>query len=422
MRKVWLVMKREYVTHVRTRAFVLSTILVPVLLIGYLLLIIALSTHRGGETLNLAIVDETGGLAAEVAAGLKEKLSSGRPAFRVVEELELPQDSAKSALHNKILSGQLDAYLVIPKNVLGGADAEFYTRNPGDLTRTGLLRRAVGEAVVARRLGDQGIHVKDLAKVTEWVGIRLIKVTGQGETEESGQTLAVGIVVAMLLYGTLLLYGVSTMRSVLEEKTQHIVEILVSSVRPLHLLEGKILGVAAVGLTQYLVWAISGGLLLSYGAAMASTFGSGRASFNIHVPASLLIYAVIFFLAGYFLYSSLYAAVGAMVSTEQDAHQLQIPLLTPLIVSLVLLNVILRDSNSTTSVVLSMIPFFSPILMIFRITLETPPLWQIALSLLLLIVTTIGVMWVSARIYRVGMLMYGKRPSLVELFRWLRYS
>jgi ABC-2 type transport system permease protein len=422
VRKVWLVIKREYLTRVRTKAFVFSTVLIPVLLLAYMAFIIVISTRQGGETLNLAIVDETGNLAAEVAAGLKEKLAGGKPAFRVAETLEKPQESAKADLRDKVLRGELNAYLLIPKDVLAGKDVEYYTKNPGDLTRIAPLRRAVGEAVVARRLSDQGIHVKDLAKVTEWVDVRLVKVTPQGETREGGQTLLTGFIVAMLLYFTLIIYGISTMRSVLEEKTTRIVEILVSSLRPLHLLAGKILGVAAVGLTQYLIWSISGALLASYGAVAASAISPSASSFKIHIPPSLLVYTVVFFLGGYFLYSALYATVGAIVSTEQDAQQMQIPVITPLVLSLILLNVIIRDSNSTLSIVLSLIPFFSPILMVFRITLQTPPLWQIALSIVLLVATTAGVVWFSARIYRVGILMYGKRPSVVEIFRWLRYS
>jgi ABC-2 type transport system permease protein len=422
MRKVWLVVKREYLTRVKTKAFVFSTILIPVLLLGYFAFVVAVSTHEGGETLRLAIVDEAGGLASEVAAGLKGKLSSGQPSFRVVEELESPPDPAKAELRDKILHGQLGAYLVIPKNVLAGEDVEFYTKNPGDLTRTGSLRRAVDEAVVARRLSDQGIHVEDLARVTQGVGLKLVKVTPRGESEENGQTLVMGFVIAMLLYATLIIYGVSTMRSVLEEKTTHIVEILVSSLRPAQLLEGKILGVAAVGLTQYLIWGICAALVGAYGATLASTFQPNGLTFHFRLPLQLLIFMVVFFLAGYLLYSALYATVGAIVSSEQDAQQMQLPVILPLVLSLVFLNVILRDSNSTTSVVLSMIPFFSPILMIFRITLQMPPLWQITLSLGILVVTTLGVVWFSARIYRVGILMYGKRPSLVEVFRWLRYS
>jgi ABC-2 type transport system permease protein len=422
MRKVWLVFKREYLTRVPTRAFVFSTVLVPALLLGYVVLIIAVTKRSADTTLKIALVDESGVLAPAISANLTEKLQNGELAVQVVDSLEKPDERVRADLRARVLSGKLGGYLVVPQDVLAGKSAEFYTKNPGDLTRLQPLRRAVGEAVVSRRLNERGIHIDDLAKVTEWVDIRVAKVTQKGTSEESGQTLVLGFVVAFLLYGTLIFYGVSTMRSVLEEKTSHIVEILVSSLRPVQLLAGKILGVAAVGFTQFMIWAVSAALLSTYGNSMASAMSPGSASSHIHIPVPLLAYMVIFFLAGYFLYSALYSTIGAIASTDQDAQQLQIPVIVPLVLSLFFLNVILHDSNSTASVVLSLIPFFSPILMIFRLTLETPPLWQIALSLGLLIATTLGIVWFTARIYRVGILMYGKRPSLVEVFRWLRYS
>lgn len=422
MREVWLVIKREYLTRVRTKAFVFSTVLVPVLLVGYVVMLIAITKTRGDTTLRIAIVDETGVLAPTVTANLKEKSGDDGPAVQVVESLATPDDNVKADLRARVLGGKLSGYLVIPKDVLEGKSAEFFSKNPGDLTRIQPLRRAVGEAVVSRRLSDRGVHLDDVAKITEWVAIHVAKVTKEGTSEESGQTLVLGFVVAFMLYGTLIIYGISTMRSVLEEKTSHIVEILVSSLRPLQLLTGKILGVAAVGFTQFVIWAISGALLSAYGISMASALSPGPGPFQIHIPALLMVYMVVFFLAGYFLYAAMYATIGAIASSDQDAQQIQIPVMVPLVMSLILLNVVLRDSNSTASMVLSLIPFFAPILMIFRITLQTPPFWQIALSLFLTFATTGAILWFSARIYRVGILMHGKRPSVAEILRWLKYS
>ena len=424
MRKIWLIVKREYLTRVRTKAFLFTTIAVPALLVGYMVLVVGIARRPASKTLRIAVVDEVGDLAQPISTGLTDKLSNGRPAYEVVESLEKPQgdENIFADLRAKILKGQLDGYLVVPPGVLEGKEAEFHTRNPGDVTRTGSLWRAMTDAVVSRRLSDRGVHVDDPSKLMKGVGVKVVKVTTEGESEERGETVLVGLMVGMILYMTLVIYGVSTMRSVLEEKTTHIVEILVSSLRPIQLLEGKILGVAAVALTQYLVWTVTGGLLAGYGAAMASTFSTGTTSFNIRIPAPLLVYTVVFFLGGYFLYASLYATVGAIVSSEQEAQQMQLPVTLPLILTMLLLTVVVRDSNSTASVVLSMVPFFAPVLMLVRIALQTPPLWQILLSLALMVVTTLGVVWFSARIYRVGILMYGKRPSLVEIFRWLRYT
>jgi ABC-2 type transport system permease protein len=182
------------------------------------------------------------------------------------------------------------------------------------------------------------------------------------------------------------------------------------------------LGVAAVGITQYLVWGITGTLLTGYGASMASAMAPEASVPNVHLPLSLLIYAALFFLVSYILYASLYAALGAMVSSDQDVQQVQMPVTLILVVSFVIYPVVMRDPSSTTSVILSMIPFCAPVLMVLRIALQTPPFWQIALSLFISLLTTAGIVQISAKIYRVGILMYGKRPSVVELLRWLRYT
>jgi ABC-2 type transport system permease protein len=196
----------------------------------------------------------------------------------------------------------------------------------------------------------------------------------------------------------------------------------VSSIKPFHLLVGKMLGVAGVAATQYLIWGVAAGAVAAYGGAMAAAIDPEASIPHLHLPAVWMAYLLLFFLAGYLLYAALYAAVGAMVSTEQEAQQLQTPVTLVIVFSFLLFNMILRDPNSTTSVVLSLVPFLSPILMILRIAVQTPPLWQIALSLGLSVVTTAGVLAISAKIYRVGVLMYGKRPSLVELLRWFRYT
>jgi ABC-2 type transport system permease protein len=232
----------------------------------------------------------------------------------------------------------------------------------------------------------------------------------------------VAVAVAMVLYLTLVVYGMATMRSVLEEKTTRIVEILASSARPFQLLIGKILGVAGVGFTQYLIWTLAGALISTYGAAVAAAFRPGASVQQFHFPLSLLIYAVLFFLAGYFLYASLYAAVGAMVSSEQEAQQVQLPVTLVIVAAFVLYPTVMRDPASRLAVIVSLVPFLSPILMIIRIALQTPPFWQIALSLALSMATTVGVVYFAAKIYRVGILMYGKRPSLAELLQWLKYT
>ncbi len=427
MRKIWLVIKREYLVRVRTKGFIVGTIALPLFAMGLLFIPLIVASRQTSRTQKIAILDETGALAPAIAGQLSQTPAKGKPKFRVERTLtpHAPGDTAdlRKELHTQIDDGRLDGYLFVPRDVRDGKSAEYYSKNPsGNLNFLGTLRRAVSDAVVAWRLKQYGVQVDRLGDLVKGVEVSFIKVTQEGEVEEKGQTFMLAISLAMVLYISLIVYGVMTMRSVLEEKTTRVVEILVSSLQPHQLLMGKVLGVAAVGFTQYLIWTICGGLLAGYGSAMAAAVSPDTPLPRIHIPPSMLAYLVIFYLAGYFLYASLYAAAGSMVSSDDEVQQVQMPMTMLIVVSFMLFSVILRNPNSTTAVVLSLVPFFAPILMILRIAIQTPPFWQIALSIALMIATTLGVVKISARIYRVGILMYGKRPSLVELWRWLRYT
>jgi ABC-2 type transport system permease protein len=424
MRKIWLVIKREYLTRVRSRGFILSTVGLPLFSVGIFAVTLALATRKTDHTLKISILDNLGGLAPEIVAGLQENLPDGQPLYQVVRTWDRPESVKKvqEELNEQIRQGRLEGFLEVPKDILEGKAATFHSQSLEDFQTHRAISRAVDNAVIARRLSDRGIHVDNLSDVVRGVEVSLVRVTKRGESEEKGEGVLVRLSIVMILYITLLVYGVMTMRSVLEEKSTRIIEILASSVKPSHLLSGKILGVAAVGLTQYLIWALTAALVSGYGAAVGSVFRPGAPAPSFHLPASFLVYPLIFFLAGYFLYASLYAALGAMVSSEEELQQVQLPVTMLLVVCVILSPIIMRDPNSPLAVTLTMIPLFSPILMVFRITVQTPPFWQIALSLALCVLTTVGVVQLSAKIYRVGILMYGKRPSLVELLRWLRYT
>lgn len=423
MRKLWLVIKREYLTRVRTKAFILGTVALPLFSIAVLAIQIYTAKGQADHTLKVAVVDNAGGLAEAIAKGLDGKLPNGQPAFQVVKALERPAGGELDDLRNQVKSGQLDAFLLVPEGATQGkAAAEFHTKNPGEITMTDSLDRAVSDAVIAQRLHERGVNAQDVGQLVKGLEVKLIKVSSAGETEEEGQTFVTAIVVGMILYITLIIYGVTTMRSVIDEKSSRVMEILVASVRPVHLLMGKILGVAAVGLTQYAIWVALAGLVSAYGVTVASLFRPGASLPSLTLPWALLPSMIVFFLCGYFLYASLYAAIGAMCSTDQESQQLQTPVTLLLVAGFLLFNIILHDPNSTQSFILSMIPFFAPILMVLRISMQTPPLWQIALSIAISILTTAGIISFSARIYRVGILMYGKRPSLVEVVRWLKYT
>jgi ABC-2 type transport system permease protein len=426
MRKIWLIVKREYITRVRSKGFVLATVAFPLLFIGVFVFSAALATRQRVQASKVAILDEVGGLGASIKSNLKEKLPGGIPAIEVVRIYDRSgqEHALRQDLLEQVRAGQLDGFLVVPGDALGvkGSAAELHTKNAGDIRLKSSIAQAINQAVIARRLAARGISISDPGDFLRQVDLTLVKVTKEGESEDKGQTVAIAMVVTMALYMTLLIYGVATMRSVLEEKTTRMVEILVSSVRPFQLMMGKIIGIAAVALTQYLIWTASGSLLAGFGAGMAAALQPGTQLPKVHLPFALLAYVLFFLLGGYLLYASLFSAVGAMVSNEQDMQQAQAPVTLLIIVPVLLFGLVMRSPNSTLAVILSSIPFFSPILMPLRIALQTPPLWQIALSVVLLALTTLGVVHISGKIYRVGILMSGKRPSLVELSRWLKYS
>ena len=426
MRKIGLVIKREYLTRVRTKGFLFGTVVVPLILIAMIVIPALIASRQSDRTMKLAIVDGTGNLAAAIIQGLSEKLTNGDPAYRIVRRVDsvAPEEEKRlrEELRRQVNQGELDGFLLIPSQALEGEPAAFYTRNTGDFRLSTTVRRALDDAATVSRLKARGLEVENVRNLLGGIKLTLIKVTQDGEVVERGQTVALSIVLMLFLYMTIFVYGLATMQSVQEEKNTRVVEILASSIRPTHLLWGKMLGVGAVGFTQLTVWMGSGALLGAYGAIAAAAIRPGLTLPRISLPWPVMLFIAIFFITGYFLYASLYAAIGAMVSSTEEAQQVATPINVLLGFSPVMLGLVLRDPNSPTAVALSMIPFFSPVHMVLRITIQMPPLWQILLSLLIITLTTSGIVYVSARIYRVGILMYGKRPSLRELGRWLRYN
>jgi ABC-2 type transport system permease protein len=427
MRKVWVVFKREYLVRVRSKSFVIGTLGVMVFAIGAVLIPALWSQGQEKRPVRIVILDEVGGLAPEIRQALEMTNGGSRSSVRVVRTLESlrPEDDARLRieLRSQVSRGELEGYLVLPNDLLRGKAAEFHCQNSSGIsTLTSSISQAVSNATIARQLKDRGIQVEKLKDVLQGVKVKLVKITKAEEVEEKGQTFVMAMIMATILYMTLVVYGMATMRSVMEEKNSRVAEVLVSSIRPFQLLSGKILGVAAVGFTQYLLWTVAGWLLVGYGALMAAAFSPSASIPKVQIPVSMLVYLVVFYLVGYFLYASLYAAAGAVVSSEEDAQQVQMPMTLTIAIGFVLFPVILGSPNSALSAALSLFPFFSPILMVLRIALQTPPFWQIALSIVLTLLTTLGVIRFSAKIYRVGILMYGKRPSLRELSRWLRYT
>jgi ABC-2 type transport system permease protein len=307
--------------------------------------------------------------------------------------------------------GSDKAYLVLGPGVLDHEEPQYYAKNLSDFS-LGALRQAVSAAISEHRLLRAGFDADKISSMMKPVGLKTFKEGG------ARQDFMVAFGLLFFLYISVLFYGLFVMRGVIEEKQSRIVEVVISSVKPIQLMLGKLIGIGLVGLTQISIWAIAAGLISVFGARVFA--GQGARIPNI--PVSLLVYFVVYFILGFFLYATLYAIVGAMVSSEEEAQQIQFPVTMLIIVPMLIFGVIMSNPNSGTSIALSMVPFFAPTLMMLRISLVSPPLWQVLLSMVILMATTLCFVWAAARIYRVGILMYGKRPSLAELGRWLRYT
>ena len=430
MRNTKYIFLREYLERVRTKAFVITTLLTPLIFAVILGLPILLATRGGNQIQKVAVAQAAGqtSIVPLLRGRLERRPQAPRPdlqrntgvsipgfEFQPVEVAVGHESETRERLISEIRAGRLDGCVWLEGDPTAGGRIEYNGRNVTDMIALRTLEQAVSSAVVQLRLVSRGVPADDVERLVKPVQMRTVRVSDKGVREERGITFIISFFFLMVLYMTLMLYGVAVMRSVIEEKTSRVFEVLLSSVKPMELLAGKILGVAAVGLTQYAVWIL---MALVAGGGM---IGSLRTQMGeISVPASLLFYFALFFLLGYLLYSTMFAALGAVVNSEQEAQQLQMTVMWFLIIPMLVAQLVIRAPNSTAAVVLSLIPFFTPMLMFLRINLITPPAWQVALSIALLLATNLAVLWLSARIYRVGILMYGKRPTLPELVRWVR--
>lgn len=412
MRRTLLIARREYLARVCSRGFVLLTLFLPLVLAAAVFLPTKLMTS-GGETRRIAVVAEDDALAVTIQNALENSHLSGgdlsaEPAadaeFAVF--LERPPCAVQRAA---VQSGALDGLVCVAADA-SRRQATYYSRHASDFLETTLVQRALQTAFVERQLAQRGVRGEESRRLLGPVALETIDVGhGAAHRADGLATFLLPYVLLVTVYLTVLIYGVSVMRSVLEEKASRVVELLLGAVTPLELMAGKIFGVGAVGLTQAAVWAAVGGLL-----------GAGRLAG--HAAGVSLALFPLFFLLGYAMYASLYAMIGALCNSDEEAQALQFPVTLPLLVCAVCAMAIVRDPNAPLAFWLSLFPLTSPIVMYARLAVAPPPMWQIALSLGLGLAALYGLVWLSARIFRVGILMYGKRPALAEVCRWLRHA
>lgn len=411
MSRVLAVARRELLERLRSKAFLIGTLLGPVILGALMVVPSLVMSRQRGKPLRVAVLDASGSLRAEVERALASRRDeAGRPRFEVREG-----EASRERLEADVKEGQLDGFLYLPEDALERSLAEYYGQNVSNMLDLRLLDRATEETLIGRRLAGAGVEPSRIQDLMRPLELKTIRLTKSGAREDRRGAFLLSVTLMMMLYTSVLLWGQAVLSGVIEEKGSRVVEVMVSSIPTSSLLAGKLLGVGAAGLVQLLVWTLSLALLGLYAAGAAAAGGMDLPE----IPPLLLLSFVVFFLLGYFLYAAMYAAVGAAVNTIQEAQSLVYPILLPLVVGMMFFPAVIQSPDSTLSVVLSLVPPLTPLLMFLRISVVTPPAWQILLSILLTLASIAGVLWVAARIYRVGILMYGKRPTFPEIMRWI---
>jgi len=425
MHNIWTLVQREYIERVRSKSFVIFTLLMPAFMAAIMLIPAKLEQmNSGGESqivivannaqLASAVGHELGNQPADTSDDLDARL---KPTVYSIQVVTDTSDAERERLVQQVSDGKITGFLWLTDDALADHKVVYSTKEAADFGQSRQLRNAVNTAVTRQHLLQQGMSSNDIDALLKPLTLKTIRIEKGHEGTSATTVFLTAFAMVMLLYTVVLIYGIAVMRSVIEEKSTRILEVLLSSVTSKELLAGKILGVGAVGLTQILVWVVFAFVFSVPGLVAAKSFLG-----EIHVPVNAVVAFAIFFLLGYLLYSTMYAAIGSMVNTDQEAQQMQWPAMIPLILGVILMNPIIQHPNSPLAFWLSMVPFFAPILMLLRILIEQPPIWQIVLCIGLILATLYGLLGLSSRIYRVGILMYGKRPTLPELRRWLRYA
>jgi ABC-2 type transport system permease protein len=418
-KKVWIIAKREYLERVRTRSFLLSTFVTPILMGTFLVVpsLISTSAARGmmrdTERPARVVIASDNRPLAELASGELMRQHGTRYEPSVVSPAS---PAEREQLDNKLNRSDIEGYVWLDESAIASRHVVFTTRRMGDFILRSRLGDALSYAFAAQRMVKQGSSAVDVAAILQPVDLTTVRA---GNTSATFNELRGAVVVFILMFVmlfSLLSYGVMVMRSVMEEKSSRITEVLMCAASAQELMAGKILGTGSVGLTQIGLWLSMAG----FGASRSLYL---RTAMNaLDVGPSLIVYFVIFYSLGYLLYSAIFAGVGAIFNSIDEAQQWNFVVVLPLIAASAMILPVATSSDSLSSVVMSLFPFCSPILMFERVAVHNPPLWQVALSLTLLIATIGGVTFVSARIYRTGILMYGKRPTIRELSRWLRHA
>ncbi len=427
-----LIIKREFIARVRNRTFIVMTFLSPLIVVGMIALITWLTTLNNDEVKKIAFVDET-------TLFVTNLIDTDEVTF--IDYSNVGLKTAKDSVISKKLYG----LLYIPKKSTNkelSESIQFYAEESPNLSILNRIERVIANKLTKQNYIAEGLDLETIENSKAKINIQIENFSGEKTSKMSNYVkMAFGGLAGYLLMMFIIIYGNMVMRSVIEEKTNRIIEIIISSVKPMQLMMGKILGTSFAGILQFLIWVLLGGILLTIA---TSLFGIDPQSTGVDTSlalqennqqeiqlliqdvvklplATLVLSFFVYFIGGYFLYSSIYAAIGAAVDSETDSQQFMLPIILPLMLGIYVgFFAVIENPHGTVSTVFSMIPLTSPIVMLMRIPFGVP-WWEILISILLLTGSIIFMVWLAGKIYRIGILMYGKKPSYKELFKWLKY-
>lgn len=426
MHKLLVVIRREFIERVRTKWFIIGTIFGPILM-ATIVVLPMLTADQGARTRTVVVLDATtDGLGVRLTS-LLQQTGSLDVAREAVPLAELHDRAAERA---RLVGGKgpLDGIFLLTDAAAAAGQAEYQGSNVSSLTDMRVLLTALRTTVFTERLSREGVDPAVVGRAQIPVDLATVKIQNGKVTGESGKSsFFFAYATWFLLYIAILVYGVQVLGAVVEEKSTRIVEVLVSSLNPFHLMAGKVIGVGLVGLLQMGIWLGAGKLLVDHRVEVARLLGQGDGVAQVignmslpTIPVATVGVLLIYFLLGYFLYAAMFAAVAAMVNTETEARQAQVPVTMLLVVPSMLMIGILNNPDGQMALTFSLIPFTSPIGMPVRWAAAPVPLPHLAASIAILIATVAGIMWIAGRIYRVGILAYGKRPGLRDIVRWVR--
>ena len=431
--KTFVIMKREFLAFVQGKTFIIMTLLGPLLIAGFIALEVFILTRGGGGEYTMAIIDESPvnvGSRVETAL-VNARGFMGKTVKFNITRFDKPQNLAqlRDSLDKRVSVDSLGGYLVVPAGVLTGETVRYFGKDATNQDLTQLLESTVQKTVQSARLEAEGIDQGKVEGALARVPFEAEKTTGRGVRGSAAAASIMAALMGFAIYLVIALYGAAIMNGVLEEKRDKIVEVIVSSVRAPQIVIGKVLGIGAAGFLQMLVWVISVALFITYAGAIATLLNLGpekaaqitamTASLP-KFPLSVGIVFLLFFMGGFLIYSTIYASIGAIVTTMQEAQQLVFPAIMPLVIGFLLAYTALRNADAPAAKIGSFVPFTSPLVMPVRAVLGSATTVEIALSFLLLVATAFFMLWIAGKIYRVGIFATGKKPTMKEVVRWVR--